>query len=156
MPQIALIAPLLCLLAASPWTQAPKTEDKKTEDGKKQKDSKKKKESKEDSKEQKPKEEKPKKKHPYFEVADQPAINFGKGTHLDFRARFAADESDSEAADLNDAEVTTFDLGKKRLGVSGEIRNIFEFQVERELDDFDPWRDVYGEFKYFDFARVRG
>ena len=54
------------------------------------------------------------------------------------------------------AEQSTLDLGKKRLGVSGEIDNAIEFQIEAELTDDDPWRDVYGDFKYFDVVRVRG
>ena len=97
-----------------------------------------------------------KKSEPEFRLDDHPSIHFGKGTHLDFRARFATDWSDSEAPSDDPTEVSSIDLGKKRLGVSGEIRNVFEFQVEAELQSDDPWRDVYGEVKYFDFARVRG
>jgi phosphate-selective porin OprO/OprP len=103
-----------------------------------------------------PKEKKPKEEYPSFRLDDHPSIHFGKGTHLDFRARFAADHSDSEASTADPVEASSIDLGKKRLGVSGEIMNAVEFQIEAELTDTDPWRDVYGEFKYFDVARVRG
>jgi phosphate-selective porin OprO and OprP len=99
---------------------------------------------------------KPKEEYPYFRLDDHPSIHLGKGTHLDLRARFAADHSDSEASSDEPVERSTVDLGKKRLGVSGEIRNAVEFQIEAELTDTDPWRDVYGDFKYFDVARVRG
>jgi phosphate-selective porin OprO/OprP len=99
---------------------------------------------------------KPKEEYPSFRLDDHPSIHFGKGTHLDFRARFAADHTDSEAPSDDPTETSTVDLGKKRLGVSGEIVNAVEFQIEAELTDKDPWRDVYGEFKYFDVARVRG
>ena len=34
---------------------------------------------------------KPKTEYPFFRVDDHPSIHFGKGSHLDFRARFAAD-----------------------------------------------------------------
>lgn len=93
---------------------------------------------------------------PEFRLDDHPSIHFGKGTHLDFRGRFSADLQDSEALIVDDVEASTFDIGKRRVGVSGEIRNVVEFQIERELTDVDPWRDVYGEFKQFSFARVRG
>lgn len=87
---------------------------------------------------------------------DHPEIDLGKGSRLELRARFAADRSDSDASTADPAEVSTIDLGKRRIGVSGEIRNAVEFQVEAELDDDDPWRDVYADFKHFGFARVRG
>lgn len=95
--------------------------------------------------------------YPVFRLDDEhPSVHFGKGTHLDFRARFAADRTSSEASSADPVEVSTIDLGKKRIGVSGEIKNAVEFQIEAELTDDDPWRDVYGDFKYFGFARVRG
>src|SRR5436190_1561696 len=53
-------------------------------------------------------------------------------------------------------ESSAIDLGKKRLGVSGEIANVVEFQIEAELKPDDPWRDVYAEYKQFDLVRVRG
>ena len=94
--------------------------------------------------------------YPAFELNDHPSIVFGKGSHLDFRARFSADYDESEASTDDPAERSALDLGKKRLGVSGEIANIIEFQIEAELTETDPWRDLYGEVKYFPYARVRG
>lgn len=105
---------------------------------------------------QKPKKEKPKEEYPQFRLDDHPSIVFGKGSHLDLRARFSVDTADSDASTEDPAETSTTDLGKRRIGVSGEIANIIEFQIERELTDTDPWRDVYGEYKQFDIARVRG
>ena len=59
-----------------------------------------------------------------------------QGTHLDFRARFAADVTDSDAPTRRSpGELAAVDLGKKRIGVSGEIANAVEFQVEAELTD---------------------
>lgn len=95
--------------------------------------------------------------YPSFRLdGDHPSVHLGKGTHLDFRGRFAADRTASDASSDDPVERSTIDLGKKRLGVSGEIANAVEFQIEAELSDTDPWRDVYGEFKSFDVARVRG
>jgi phosphate-selective porin OprO and OprP len=99
---------------------------------------------------------KPKTEYPFFRVDDHPSIHFGKGTHLDFRARFAADATDSEAPSDDPVETASVDLGKKRIGISGEIKNAIEFQVEAELTDDDPWRDVYADFKKYAAVRVRG
>jgi phosphate-selective porin len=93
---------------------------------------------------------------PEFRLGDDPSSHFGPGTHLDFRARFSADRRDSELPIAEPLETSTIDLGKRRVGVSGEYRNVVEFQVERELAADDPWRDVYAEFKPYAFARVRG
>lgn len=108
------------------------------------------------TKDQDEKKQKPKTEYPSLRLEDHPSIYFGKGTHLDFRARFAADHTDSEAPSDDPTETSSVDLGRKRIGVSGEIVNAVEFQIEAELTGDDPWRDVYGEFKHFEVARVRG
>lgn len=99
---------------------------------------------------------KPKTEYPFFRLDDHPSIHFGKGSHLDFRARFAADADDSDAPTDDPEEAAGVDLGKKRIGVSGEIKNAVEFQIEAELSKDEPWRDVYADFKKFDAVRVRG
>lgn len=147
MPLILPTAALLVVLtrphAAQPPPQQPSQQAEPPDKTKKKKDT--------------PKaEKKPKDEYPSFRLDEHPSIHFGKGTHLDLRARFAGDLSDSEAPSDDPLETSSIDLGKKRIGVSGEIVNAVEFQIEAELTDHDPWRDVYGEFKYFDVARVRG
>jgi phosphate-selective porin len=92
---------------------------------------------------------------PTFRWDDHPSIRFGKGTHLDFRARFQADLRRSDAP-LTDEDTTDFDIARRRLGVEGEIKNIVEFQVERELASGDAWRDVYANYKQFDAVQVQG
>src|SRR5688572_1753368 len=66
----------------------------------------------------KPKPEKPKEEYPQFRLDDHPSIVFGKGSHLDLRARFSFDKADSEASTDDPAETSTTDLGKRRIGVS--------------------------------------
>ncbi len=106
---------------------------------------------------QKTKGAKPKQTYPFFRLDDDhPALHLGKGTRIDFRGRFAADADHSDASTEDPAEASVLDLGKKRLGISGEIVNAIEFQIEAELTNDDPWRDVYADFKSFDVARVRG
>jgi phosphate-selective porin len=99
---------------------------------------------------------KPKTEYPSFRFDDHPSVHLAKGTHIDFRARVQQDVTRSDASTADAGEFATVDLGKRVIGVSGEIANALEFQVERNLQGTDPWRDVYAEFKYFDVARVRG
>ena len=57
-----------------------------------------------------------------FKLGDEhPEFDLGKGSRIELRARFAADRSDSEASTADPAEVSNIDLGKRRIGVSGEI-----------------------------------
>jgi len=91
---------------------------------------------------------------PTFRWDDHPSIRFGRGTHIDFRARFSTDVRRSDAP-LPDEDIGAFDIARRRIGVEGEIRNIVEFQIERELiSGTDGWRDVYVNYKQFDAAQV--
>jgi phosphate-selective porin len=99
---------------------------------------------------------KPKKEYPEFRFDDHPSVHFAKGTHVDFKARDQEDVTQSDASTTSAGEFETIDFAKREVGVSGEIKNIVEFQVERTLTGSDRWRDVYVEFKQFDYARVRG
>ena len=92
---------------------------------------------------------------PTFRWDDHPSIRLGKGTHIDFRARFQADARRSDAP-LTDEDTAEFDIARRRLGVEGEIKNIVEFQIERELVSGDAWRDVFANYKQFDAVQVRG
>ena len=139
---------LLVLLADTRGQETALPKD--TKQTKQTKDKKEKKQKKDTKKKQKEDE------YPFFRLDDHPTVHFGKGTRLEFRGRFAGDVTDSDAPPADGSESSTVDLGSKRLGVSGEILNAVEFQVEVELTDHDPWRDVYADFKRYDAIRVRG
>jgi phosphate-selective porin OprO/OprP len=98
----------------------------------------------------------PKEQKPEFRFEDHPSLHIAKGTHIDFKARVQQDVTRSEATSADAGEFETQDLGRRVIGVEGEIANAVEFQIERNLTGSDPWRDVYAEFKYFPMARVRG
>jgi phosphate-selective porin OprO/OprP len=161
-PAAPLLAVLLSPAAARAQDASPPpvqdTKDtKKPKDAKDPKDQKGPKDAKSPKEPKEPKEQKKEEeKYPFFRLDDHPSFHFGKGTHLDLRGRFAADVLDSDAPDPDETETASIDLGKKRLGVSGEIANVIEFQIEAELQKHDPWRDVYAEFKKYDEVRVRG
>ena len=91
---------------------------------------------------------------PTFRWDDHPSIRLGRGTHIDLRARFSGDVRDSDAP-LPEEDIAAFDIARRRVGVEGEIRNLFDFQVERELiSGSDGWRDVFLNYKQFDYAQV--
>jgi phosphate-selective porin OprO/OprP len=120
------------------------------------KDPAKKKKDKDKDKDKAPK--KPKTEYPSFDFENHPSVRLGKGTHIDFRARVQQDVRRSEASTSDAGEFETVDVAKREIGVSGEIANVVEFQVERGLtgNSANRWQDVYAEYKQFDFARVRG
>jgi phosphate-selective porin len=96
--------------------------------------------------------EKPKKR--VFTWEDHPSLRLGKGTHIDFRVRVQDEISRSDAsADMSDASAN--DRVRRRIGIEGEIANLIEFQVEREIEDDDPWRDVYVDYRQFAAVRVQ-
>lgn len=112
-----------------------------------------KKKDKDKEKEQAEEPNKPTPEYPSFTLdGEHPSVHFGKGSHLDFRGRFAAARTGSG----DPLETSSINLGQKRVGVSGEIGNAVEFQIQAELTRTDPWRDVFAEFTSFDVARVRG
>ena len=100
---------------------------------------------------EKPAEKKPKKKADDwgFRWSDRPSLRLGSGTRVDFRVRFQGD-LDHTTASLagDDGEGSNVDVARRRIGIDGEIVNIFDYQVEGELgDDRNPWRDVYAELQ---------
>jgi phosphate-selective porin len=89
-----------------------------------------------------------------FVWKDHPSLEIGKRTHVDFRARVQSDAlgSDTPSADTDGSSP---DLARRRIGVSGDIEHLVEFQVERELGDDEPWRDVYANYHQFDVVQVQ-
>jgi phosphate-selective porin OprO and OprP len=94
-----------------------------------------------------------------FRWADHPSIRLGPGTRVDFRLRLQGDLQSSEVDRLDDADLDDLpatDIARRRIGIEGEILNLFDYQVERELaKERDPWRDVYVNYKQFGFAEVQ-
>jgi phosphate-selective porin OprO/OprP len=96
-----------------------------------------------------------------FRWDGRPSLHLGEGTRVDFRVRIQSeiwhsDASLSEPDDDSDADNDlNADVARRRIGIEGEILNIFDYQVERELTaNRDPWRDVYLNYKQYAFAEV--
>ena len=89
---------------------------------------------------------------------NRPTIVFGEGSRIEMHARLQSDylirnEADPDAAALSfDDRVS---LPRKRVGVEGVLFNRVEFQVEGEIGDEQPWRDVFADVKLHRALRVR-
>lgn len=75
-----------------------------------------------------------------FELDDHPRLSLGRAIAVDFTAKF---DVDSEAFGSGIGNDPQMDLARRRIGVSGSLFRIFKFEIERELGDDDPWRDVF-------------
>jgi phosphate-selective porin len=90
-----------------------------------------------------------------FRWDEHPAFRFGADTQIELRARVAGELRRAPSI-RDDDDASALDLARRRVGVAGEIAGLFEFQVERELNDNEPWRDVYLDYRQFDAVRVQG
>ena len=93
-----------------------------------------------------------------FRWTDHPSLRLGPGTRVDFRLRLQGDlqHSGVELTEAGEDAGSSVDIARRRIGIDGEILNIFDYQVERELgDNDDPWRDVYVNYKQHNFAQFQ-
>jgi phosphate-selective porin len=88
-----------------------------------------------------------------FHWDNHPSFHFGPGTYVDFRARVQLYLRDSAAA-VGDA--SAFDAARRRIGLEGRIGGRLDFQIEQEIGDADPWRDVFVDYREFAILRVQG
>jgi phosphate-selective porin OprO/OprP len=91
---------------------------------------------------------KKKKNDAVFRMEDHPTLHFGI-VKIELRARFQGNMRKSDAPLTDEGDLTS-DQARKRVGVDGEIGKYVDFQVERELEEIDPWRDVYVNYAQFD------
>jgi phosphate-selective porin len=91
-----------------------------------------------------------------FRWTDHPSLRLGQGTRVDFRARWQGNIQNLDVQ-LPDGEASsTLDIARRRVGIDGEILNIFDYELESELGvKRDPWRDVYLNYKQYGFAQVQ-
>ena len=81
----------------------------------------------------------------------RPSIRFGDVARVDFRLKLQGDfrDSDPEQEDV-------FDFRRRRAGIQGELFGRLQFEVERELRDDGPWRDVYLNVDAANWLQVKG
>ena len=85
-------------------------------------------------------------------------VVLGDGSHIDVHARvqtdyLVRDESDPDVSSLSFDD--RLSVARKRVGVEGVLFNRVAFEVEGELGDVQPWRDVYADVKVNRALRVR-
>jgi phosphate-selective porin OprO/OprP len=100
----------------------------------------------------------------------RPSFRFGNLLRLDLRLKLQGDLRRTYEGAGESADLSAFELHRRRIGVSGTLLRRIEFEVERELttpsltpaeiaselNTATPWKDVYVDLSYFRSARVRG
>lgn len=75
-----------------------------------------------------------------FGLKEHPRLRVGRALTLNFVGKFDLDSGVMSDKIGSEAQ---FDLARRRVGVSGSLLDVAEFQIEREIGDDDPWRDVF-------------
>ena len=88
----------------------------------------------------------------------RPTIVLGEGSRIDLHARaqsdyLVRDESDSDVASLTFED--RLSVAHKRVSVEGVLFDRVSFEVEGEVGDEQPWRDVYADVKVNRKLRIR-
>jgi phosphate-selective porin len=88
----------------------------------------------------------------------RPTFLLGEGSRIELHARLQTDylvrdETDSDTAAL--AFEDRLSWPRKRVGIDGVLFDRVSFQIEGEVGDTDPWRDVYADVKISRAVRLR-
>lgn len=98
--------------------------------------------------------EKPKPEGWHFRLVPGPSLRFRDSVRLDLHARVQIDGVDSPLAE-DDGDPSVLDVGRRRVGVEGELGRIVQFEIERELGSGEAWRDVFVNYRQFTAVRVQ-
>ena len=82
------------------------------------------------------------------------SLRLGGAGRIDFKARLQGDLQDSDGPIADDD--VSWDVANQRVGIEGELFDLLEFQVERELTGDEPWRDVYVNVRPTTSVQVQG
>ena len=85
---------------------------------------------------------------------DHPEIEWSGRLRVEFRARLQGDSRVSRAA-VERGDGDGFDVGRRRVGVDGEIGRAVDFQIEGEIEKTNPWRDVYANYRPMRGAQIQ-
>ena len=87
-----------------------------------------------------------------FAWKDHPAVTFGDVARVEFRARLSAETR----LDDDEDDSSRFDPARRRIGVRGELWKTVDFEVEGEVADPQPWRDVFANYHVLNAVQVQG
>ena len=89
-----------------------------------------------------------------FTWDDHPQVEWSGKLRVEFRARLQDDRRASLAA-VKRGDGDSFDVGRRRVGVAGDIGGTVDFQIEGEIERADPWRDVFVNFRPLRGAQIQ-
>jgi phosphate-selective porin OprO/OprP len=84
---------------------------------------------------------------------NRPVVRAGP-LEVSLRARLQADHRSSDAPFLAPDE-SAFSITRRRIGVEGSLAGVLDFEIEREINADDPWRDVFVNYSQFDAIQVQ-
>ena len=90
-----------------------------------------------------------------FGWEEHPTLRLRNEVRLDFRARFQGDVRGGESTLAPATDIGGFDLARRRIGVAGSVGRDASFQVEYELANNAPWRDVYIDYRLVKAVQVQ-
>jgi hypothetical protein len=90
----------------------------------------------------------------HLEWQEHPSIVVGEALNVDLRSRFEIDLRGLSPAAGEGFD--TFDLNHSRVGIQGRAFHLVHFEVERELKEERPWRDVLANVRVQRAIEVRG
>jgi phosphate-selective porin OprO and OprP len=85
---------------------------------------------------------------------EHPEVEWSGRLRAEFRARIQGDNRASRAA-VDQGEGDGFDVGRRRVAVDGTIGRVLDFQIEREIEETDPWRDVFVNYRALRAAQIQ-
>jgi hypothetical protein len=88
-----------------------------------------------------------------FAWDEHPSLRLGAQTFIEFKARVQTHFRKSDIA-VGDPPID--DLARRRVGVQGRIAGLVDFELDREIADVEPGRDVYANYRQFESIRVKG
>jgi phosphate-selective porin len=80
---------------------------------------------------------------------NRPSIQLGEHVRIDLRLKLQFDYRIFDSILEQEEPQDVFDFRVRRAGINGEISDHVEFQVERDLQSFGRWRDVFVNWRTF-------
>ena len=85
---------------------------------------------------------------------DRPSLRVGRSLRIDLRAKMQVDHRAFSVGARSGESV--FDVSRKRIGLDGRLFDRIAFQLERELQSENPWRDAFVDIRATDGLHIRG
>ena len=85
---------------------------------------------------------------------DHPEVEWIGRLRVEIHARVQSDGRTSDAA-IADDKGDAFDVGRRRIGVQGDVGRYVAFTLEREIETTNPWRDVWVNVRPSRIAQVQ-